>query len=519
MLQKYTQSEAEQSVKSYMSAAGYKNMTLLQEKTVPLAIQGRDLLIETRNCSGKSAAILLPILLRLPADSPGIKAAIIVSDVGKAKRVRNQFRRFSSHQNNAPLLIAVGQEENIKKELKILSKTPDIIVGTPTRIIDHVRRGNIVLDQIEITAIYMTDQYENGFDKDIQYIFSKLPNNQQTLLFTDYMNDQDISEFSSLLRRPAVFSYSDFHNAEGSHLYFYTEKKKEKPDLLVNLFATRDIDGSIVVCKTDTIAVGIEKKLNMENIPARLLMKETPQNEYIEIRKAFEIGKIQAIVTTVGHSSHITIKGIKNIVYFNPPIKPETYLRNISHVDKENETYTIVSLVCNDEEDLIKQLEETTNMTIKHEENPDENDVIMGTVKKLVQKVKEEEHPEELNRYKKLFKKHVPLTLRGYVTAYLLKTLQTGEKKSLREMKTLFVSVGKNRRVYPKDLARFFSSHLNLKRSEIGNIKVLDSYSFIDIPEEYSQRAINQLDGKEFRGRKVTVNHARKKEEKNSSVS
>lgn len=518
MLQKYTQAEAEQNVTEYIKAAGYKSLTLLQQKTLPLALQGRDLLIETRSCNGKSATILLPLLLRLSKDTSGVKAVIIVSDMDKIKRIRNQYKRFSAQQKHPFNLAVVGHEDNIKKELKILAKVPDIIVGTPTRIIDHLRRGNFLLDQVEITAIYIADSFENGFEKDIQYIFSKLSNNQQTLLFSEYLSDQDISSFSSILRRPAVFSYSDLHHAEGEHLYFYTEKKKEKPDLLVNLFSARDLDGSIVVCKTGTIALGIEKKLNMENIPSRLVTKETPTNEYIEIQKAFELGKVKAIVTTVGHSANVNIKGIQHIVYFNPPIKPETYIQNISHVDKENETYSILSLACQDEENLIKQLEETTNMTINREENPDENDVIKGTIEKIIQKVKEEEDPEELNRYKKLFKKHVPLTLRGYVTAYLLKYLQTGSKKSLREMKTLFVSVGKNRRVYPKDLARFFSSHLNLKRNEIGNIKVLDSYSFIDIPEEYSKRAINQLDGKEFRGRKITVNHARKKEEKDSSA-
>jgi len=98
-----------------------------------------------------------------------------------------------------------------------------------------------------------------------------------------------------------------------------------------------------------------------------------------------------------------------------------------------------------------------------------------------------------------------------------LKYTLHGDKKRPSKLKTMFVSVGKNRKVYPKDLARLFSTGLNIKRNQIGNIKVLDSYSFIDIPEELSEVAINRLNGSEFRGRKITVNHARKKEEKNQS--
>jgi ATP-dependent RNA helicase DeaD len=519
VLQKYSQADADRIIDSYIKDAGFKRATLLQEKTIPLALQGKNLVVETRNCDGKTATILLSILLRISHETEGTKAVILVSDLSKIKKIRNQYKIFASQLDHSCNLVALGLEENIKRELRLLTTEPDIIVGTPTRIIDHLRRENISLDQVELSAIYETEYSDNGFAKDIQFIFSKMPNVQQTLLFRELLHDDDEVDMYEIVKRPTVLTYSDLHTAEGEHIYFETEKKKQKPDILVKLFYAKELRKSLVICKTETIAAGIEKKLNQEGIPTRMVTAQTPNNERYTISTDFQQGKLQALVTSIGHSSNLTVKGIQHIIYFNPPIKVESYLNNIAHVDKTDAAYTIFIIVSRDELPQLKQLEEMIDMSIKKEENPDENDVIKGTLEKILQRIREEEDPDELTRYKKLIKKHVPITMRAYVSAYLLKESLFGEQKPKRKLKTLFVSVGKNRKVFPKDLARFFSSNLGIKRGEIGNIKVLDSYSFIDIPEEYAQRAINQLNNREFRGRKITVNHARKKDEKNVSVS
>lgn len=517
MLQKFSQPAAEKATAEYITKAGFKQPTILQRKVIPQILTGKELIVETRNCDGKTAALLIPIIMRIETDGAHLKALILASDTAKVKKIKNLYRRFSSNLEDPPNVIALGLEENVKKELRLFSKVPDIIVGTTSRVIDHIRRENISIETVELTGIDVSEHVEQGFDQDIHYIFSKIPNNQQTVLFSHIIEREEETTLFDVMKRPTIFSYSEFHQAEGSHVYFQVEKKKEKTDVLCNIFHAKELYACLVICKTDTIAAGIEKKLNQEGIASRIVTGDLPKDIRSGINRDFQFGKFRALITTVGYSTSADVRGIKNIIYFNPPIKSETYINNISHVDRNNDSYSIISIVDRDELPLLTQLEETTNMDIKKEENPDEQDVIKGTIKKVLQTIKEEEDPEELNYYKKLFKQHVPLTMRAYVSAYLLKYTLHGDKKRPSKLKTMFVSVGKNRKVYPKDLARLFSTGLNIKRNQIGNIKVLDSYSFIDIPEELSEVAINRLHGSEFRGRKITVNHARKKEEKNQS--
>lgn len=170
----------------------------------------------------------------------------------------------------------------------------------------------------------------------------------------------------------------------------------------------------------------------------------------------------------------------------------------------------LVTLAATGEPDISEGKQEVQHVDTNNGASHDE--LLKGKIRSIVKRIKEDADPEELNRLRKLVRRNVPIFLRGYFMAYLLKDA-SGKVSVAQDMKTLFVSIGKNRRVFPRDLSRLFSSTLDIKASSIGNIKVLDNYSFIDVPEPLAQKAISLLDGKDFRGRKITVNHARKKEE------
>jgi hypothetical protein len=139
-------------------------------------------------------------------------------------------------------------------------------------------------------------------------------------------------------------------------------------------------------------------------------------------------------------------------------------------------------------------------------------DSMISAIDALLVKVKEENDPDDLKLYKKIFKKTVPLHLRSWTIAYLLKqTVEPKSRKKLTNGTTLFVSVGKNRRVYPRDLIQLLVGTGKIDRDEVGEIKVLDSYSFITVKENSAAKAIDNLDGINYRGRSLVVNFAKKK--------
>ena len=137
---------------------------------------------------------------------------------------------------------------------------------------------------------------------------------------------------------------------------------------------------------------------------------------------------------------------------------------------------------------------------------------LLPLVENIMKRVREDEDPDMLNAYKKAFKKTVPFSMRSWIVAYMFKELtarKTG--RSIPDGVSLFVSIGRNRKVYPKDLIHLFVNTGKVDRNSIGDIKILDNYSFITISKKASEAAIDNLDGIDYRGRKLTVNFAKKK--------
>ncbi len=138
---------------------------------------------------------------------------------------------------------------------------------------------------------------------------------------------------------------------------------------------------------------------------------------------------------------------------------------------------------------------------------------LISAIDVLIKNVKEDADPDDLKAYKKIFKKTVPMHLRSWVTAHLFKlAVEQRSRKKITNGTTLFISVGKNRRVYPRDLIQLFVSTGKIKRGDIGEIKVLDSYSFMTVKTESAAKVIDNLDGINYRGRSLSVNFAKKKQ-------
>jgi RNA recognition motif-containing protein len=143
-------------------------------------------------------------------------------------------------------------------------------------------------------------------------------------------------------------------------------------------------------------------------------------------------------------------------------------------------------------------------------------DSMQSAIDLMIKQVKEKEEPELLTDYKKLFKKSVPFMVRPWVTAFLFKEAlarysSNNGKKNVKDGVNLFVGVGKKRKVYPKDLIQLFIEKGKISREDIGDIKILDSYSFVMINKESADKLIKNMNGLSFRGRKLNVNYAKKK--------
>ncbi|MGL1892348.1 MAG: DbpA RNA binding domain-containing protein [Spirochaetaceae bacterium] len=153
-------------------------------------------------------------------------------------------------------------------------------------------------------------------------------------------------------------------------------------------------------------------------------------------------------------------------------------------------------------------------MSKKNQEFSTLNENLGPSIKAIIESIKSSLDLDTIVSYKKIVKKNVPLHLRSYLTAFLLKEYLNNKprKRSVKKEgeKSLFINIGKNRRVYPSDLIQLVSKTAEIEKENIGNIKILDNYSFVNVAGDYAEKVVSSLDSTEYRGRKLTVNYAKK---------
>lgn len=511
--------------------AGYSHPTLFQRQIIPHILEGRDLLVETGQAVGRTGALIIPLLLTIEQEAAqGVQVLIVTSETQDVRKIEGQTKLFRNRNAVLPRLTGVGVEKNPRRERKPLSEGPDILVGTTERIIDHIRRGNLDIETCSHLYVYCTRHNNTeSFDKDVLYIDSKLGKKTQTVVFLPVLEEQE-NPYSDILKRPLIIKEHDWNPSPVKHICYENHDRQRKQLLLLDLFSAMDLTNTLLICKGGPTAELLEKQLAERGIscnrPSFFLSPSKVKNLSEKLRKL----EFRVVILTQRQVSDILFPGgVCNIIFFSPPSATD-YELGIRSLDVAEEDTSVITLYTHSEAAQMKKLEEETKVAMKKEDYPDQEEVLKGTAQQILRHIKEEEDPEELNQLRKMFRRHVPITMRGYFGAYLLKQFALGNTKIRKQSgkagqpgkslksdedgsgtKTIFVSVGKNRKVFPRDLARLFSMSLNIDQSMIGNIKILDSYSFIEIPEDLCEKAIEQLNDKEYRGRKITVNYARKK--------
>ncbi len=494
-------------------ASGYRQPTQLQDKLIPLILSGKDVYVEAGEQRGKSLSLAISFILRLKKVHEGIKSLIITESAETAAKLNKSIKRLVELRSARLGVIVVGFSDLIKKEGRQLNGNPDIVIGTSARIIDHIRRGHVDFSHIELVCIDEPPKHVQEFLNDIFFIFSKLPAQRQTIYFTSSQENGENNLFS-LLKRPVSLQKSDFYidMLPLEHTYLITENKI---DTIKALVIAKRMDAILIMCKTAAECRKLEKELNSAQLKAVYVAESLPDEKIDRYLDSFNIGKKSILIVSFSEIKAISPEGISYLINYDLPFTPEDYLEICKPQIIGTNCTQIINLVSKQHIKDISKIEEICNMKMKQQQFPKDEEILKGFLSTIVKKIKEEENPLELEFYKKLVKKNVSLFDRSYLMAYFVRNALKKMPTKKANLTTLFVSAGKNKRIFRQDLIKLFVDALHLNEADIGEIKILENYSFIDIPEPYAQKAIDSLNNADFKGRRITVNFSRKKTEKN----
>jgi ATP-dependent RNA helicase DeaD len=484
--------------------AGYLKPTHLQSRLVPLILRGKDVALEAERDSGKTAAFILPLLLKVRKGKAGIKAVVLTPTTEDTRKVEREFRRFADFDRKTAVA-ALGTETADKREHRLLAQEPEVVVGTPARVIDHIRRGNLRLTGIQIAVIDRTETPEKpGFEEDVLFIFSKLPHRKQTILMTS-SQEAGSGSLLGLLRRPVMLPASSWRQqASPGREYYAPVSSAQRLDALLALVLAEPVESLLIQCPDTPCVREVLQRVHALRLSALALQEDMNKDQQDKVCQTFSVGKVPILVSTFQAASRRSLRWVTHVINLGVPPNVEAYAPR---------SFVLLEVLTLVADETVRRKESILANTEK-KELPSEAEVLRGTIQHILRRIRDEEDPQALNHYRSVVRRNVPLALRSYFTAYLFKESFVPERPKAAEFTKLFINVGRNRRLFPRDLIDLVMGRLKASRSQIRGIKILDNYSFIEIDSALAERAIRELSGVQLKGRVVSVNHARKREEK-----
>ena len=581
--------------------AGFRAPTPLQERIVPLVLKGKDIVVQTAEGSGKTAGIVVSLIVGVKGGGAGVQALIIVPTAADVAKVVRVWTRFARLVRDAPLLLALGDTDDVRREQRRLEKGSAVVVGTVERVIDHIRRGSLLFDGLETVFVEAPEGGEReDFTRDAQFVFAKFPPRLQTVLFSRApVGEQD--ELAALLHRPILVTPEALAGEEGrgeaEHLVFEVAAGR-KPEALARIILGRGISAALVLHSPRTDGEALARLLRRSLLRVEAASSTIAPANRKKIFSAFARREMDALLLPFPSSGRLLPVELEelepsNVIYFD--LAPGARAPGAGREGAGRPGAAgrpgpgIIALASGEQARDIGRLQEAIGVTMKTGEVPGDEEVLGSSIRRIVGRIREEADPAELGRLRATIRRSVPFFLRSWFAAYLLKAhlpfepaagqppaapgkqgggreplgrqplgrqqvrpraaaqasrsdAQAGAPRPARGERPrgetrregpgrqqaappqpvidrtgftqLFVSIGRNRRIFARELTDLFVEKLHIDAGEIGDVRVFDKYSFVDIAAARAADAIAALSGTVLKGRPITVNYAKKKEEK-----
>jgi superfamily II DNA/RNA helicase len=359
------------SILKAVEATGYTEPTDVQAQAVPAALAGADLLVSAQTGSGKTAAFMLPSLCRLAEPSAvkgyGPRILVLTPTRELAMQVEKAAATYGREFRKMRTVSLVGGAP-YGPQLKQLSQAVDIVVATPGRLMDHMERGKIDFDRLEVLILDEADRMlDMGFIDDIQMIVARTPKTRQTLLFSATL-DGVVGKLARELTRDAqrieVARKEDPEAKIDQKLHFFDDAM-HKMRLLDALVRDASLKQAVVFTATKAGAEDLSEELRDRGFLAEALHGDMPQHKRTRTLDRVRTGRVQFLVATDVAARGIDVAGISHVINFDPPRQAEDYVHRIGRTGRAGRSGIAVTLVGFRERHLVRNIERYTGQPIE----------------------------------------------------------------------------------------------------------------------------------------------------------
>ena len=436
-------------------------MTPIQEKSLPLLLNGKDLLGQSKTGSGKTAAFALPILQNLEANQRQVQALVICPTRELVNQVVNEFRRLARGIEGVQVLALIGGVPG-RPQAQALNKGVHIVVGTPGRILDLLQKRFLDLSTLKTLVLDEADKmFDMGFEEDVRHILQLSPKTRQTLFFSATYPELILKFSRQFQTSPQmVIVEEDGENVAAVEIeqILYEYNPEEKTNTLLRILQQHPASSCIIFCNMKTTISDISLRLKDQDVPFVALHGDLDQRERDRMMALFKNKSARIMVATDVAARGLDIQDLELVINFDLPADPETYVHRIGRTGRAGKTGTAITMTHPHEALKIIAIESFTGI--------------------------------RMTRGQLRFKN------------------QFGLQPELRQaaMQTLMISGGRKDKLRPGDILGALTGEAGgLNADAIGKIEIMDSVSYVAISAPQASKALQSLRGGRIKGRKFPV--------------
>lgn len=432
----------------------FSAMTPIQAQSVPSILQGKDLIAQAKTGSGKTVAFGLGLLQSLNPKWFGIQALVLCPTRELAEQVATEIRKLASQIENVKLLTLCGGTP-FKPQAMSLEYGAHIVVGTPGRVEDHINRGTLNLDELDILILDEADRMlEMGFEESLTTIIEQTPDDRQSLLFSATFPDSIQQLASHILHNPQHVKVDSEHNENAIRQHFYgVTNDAERQKAVQLILMAHQTTSAVVFCNTKREVQELTDNLKAKGFSAVALHGDLEQRERDQTLIQFANQSATVLVATDVAARGLDIDSVEVVINYHLAHDPEVHIHRIGRTGRAGKSGFACSLISDKQSYKVAQLEEALGQEIVTEALPDDSVLMQRPIK--------------------------------------------------APMVTLLIDGGKKSKIRPGDILGALTGEGGIAGEQVGKIKVTAQRSFVAVSKKVSQKALDKLNHDKLKGRNV----------------